>query len=155
MDSLAKTRIIETVCGISLREDMKSSELENSVCQESPQWLTQLSEQITDEQEKSSKIESQRISAELAIKIEKQQTKLEKYKIKSGRLLQIEQGRLAKSLSETKWKTLQIGILGLSAISTVYLASSVNELGAKALVISVLGCSLFGYLKVDNQFRIG
>jgi hypothetical protein len=155
MDSLAKTRIIETVCGISLRENMRTSELENSVCQESPQWLTQLSEQITDEQEKSSKIESQRISAELTIKIEKQQTKLEKYKIKSGRLLQIEQGRLAKSLSEAKWKTLQTGILGLSAISTVYLASSVNELGAKALVISVLGCSLFGYLKIDNQFRIG
>jgi hypothetical protein len=155
MDSLAKTRIIETVCGISLRQDMKTSELENSVCQESPQWLTQLSEQITDEQEKSSKIESQRISAELAAKLEKQRTKLEKYKIKSGRLLQLEQSRLAKSLSETKWKTLQAGILGLSGISAVYLASSVNELGAKAIVISAVGCFLIGYLKVDNQIRIG
>jgi len=98
MESLSKSKLIETVCHLALHDEYRrlpsnDSELENSIAQEAPQWLTELSQQITED---------------VTLDVENKKFKLEKYRIKSDRLLKIEEVRAKVKISEHRCSAIQL-----------------------------------------------
>jgi len=128
---MTKARLIEAVCGVTLREEFKHlpvEDLEHSMVADTPEVLALLAEKITEDQ---NELELKKLELECKLELDKAQAQgltrqtIDLERVRADERVRIEGIRAKAQVAHHRWDVLNrmfgISLIGGSVLGTLYL----------------------------------